>query len=74
MLVINASYRIDSAFYQNITGLCPNTYYEFSLWIRNICSKCGCDSNGKGATGGAGYIPTATGDSSGVKPKSYAGN
>jgi hypothetical protein len=68
MLVINASYRIDSAFYQTITGLCPNTYYEFSLWIRNICSKCGCDSNGKGATGGAGYIPTAVGDSSGVKP------
>ena len=68
MLVINASYRIDSAFNQTITGLCPNTYYEFSLWIRNICSKCGCDSNGKGATGGAGYIPTALGDSSGVKP------
>ncbi|HTL09671.1 MAG TPA: hypothetical protein VL307_15470, partial [Chitinophagaceae bacterium] len=68
MLVINASYRIDSAFNQTITGLCPNTYYEFSLWIRNICSKCGCDSNGRGATGGAGYIPTAAGDSSGVKP------
>ncbi len=68
MLVINASYRIDSAFYQSISGLCPNTYYEFSLWMRNICSKCGCDSNGKGATGGAGYIPTAAGDSSGVKP------
>ncbi|MEP7280058.1 MAG: T9SS type A sorting domain-containing protein [Bacteroidota bacterium] len=68
MLVINASYRIDSAFYQTITGLCPNTYYEFSVWIRNICSKCGCDSNGRGATGGAGYIPTAPGDSSGVKP------
>ncbi|MDE3250888.1 MAG: T9SS type A sorting domain-containing protein, partial [Bacteroidota bacterium] len=67
MLVINASYRIDSAFNQTITGLCPNTYYEFSLWIRNICSKCGCDSNGKGATA-TGYIPTATGDSSGVKP------
>ncbi len=68
MLVINASYRIDSAFNQTITGLCPNTYYEFSVWIRNICSKCGCDSNGRGATGGAGYIPTAPGDSSGVKP------
>lgn len=67
MLVINASYRIDSAFNQTITGLCPNTYYEFSLWIRNICSKCGCDSNGKGATA-TGYIPTATADSSGVKP------
>lgn len=68
MLVINSSYRIDSAFKQTITGLCPNTYYEFSLWIRNICSKCGCDSNGKGASGGAGYIPTGVGDSSGVHP------
>ncbi len=71
MLVINAAYRIDSAFQQTITGLCPNTYYELSCWMRNICSKCGCDSNGKGATNAAGppfYIPTAPGDSSGVYP------
>ncbi len=71
MLVINAAYRIDSAFQQTITGLCPNTYYEISCWMRNICSKCGCDSNGKGATNSSGppyYIPTATGDSSGVYP------
>ena len=71
MLVINAAYRIDSAFQQTITGLCPNTYYEISCWMRNICSKCGCDSNGKGATNAAGppfYIPTAAGDSSGVYP------
>lgn len=71
MLVVNAAYRIDSAFQQTITGLCPNTYYEISCWIRNICSKCGCDSNGRGATSSAGppyYIPTAAGDSSGVSP------
>jgi hypothetical protein len=73
MLVVNASYRIDSAFQHTISGLCPNTYYEISCWIRNICSKCGCDSNGRGATGGAGYIPTVvappgTADSSGVYP------
>lgn len=71
MLVINAAYRIDSAFQQTISGLCPNTYYEISCWMRNICSKCGCDSNGRGATSSAGppyYIPTATGDSSGVRP------
>lgn len=67
MLVINAAYRIDSAFQQTISGLCPNTYYEISAWIRNICSKCGCDSNGKGAQA-VGYIPTAPGDSSGVYP------
>lgn len=71
MLVVNAAYRIDSAFQQTITGLCPNTYYEISCWMRNICSKCGCDSNGKGASNSAGppfYIPTAAGDSSGVYP------
>ncbi len=77
MLVVNAAYRIDSAFMQTISGLCPNTYYEISCWVRNICSKCGCDSNGKGATNTsltpAPYIPTRPGpagsaDSSGVAP------
>lgn len=71
MLVVNAAYRIDSAFQQTITGLCPNTYYEISCWIRNICSKCGCDSNGRAATSSTGppyYIPTGPGDSSGVAP------
>jgi len=69
MLVVNAAYRIDSAFKQTITGLCPNTYYEISLWMRNICPHCGCDSNGTGASS-SGYIPPAgaTTDSSGVHP------
>jgi hypothetical protein len=67
MLVINASYKTDSAFQHTVTNLCPNTYYEISAWFRNICSKCGCDSAGRGATS-AGYIPTAAGDSSGVYP------
>lgn len=67
MLIVNAAYRIDSAFNHTISGLCANTYYEISCWMRNICSKCGCDSNGTGASG-AGYIPTAAGDSSGVRP------
>ncbi len=67
MLIINAAYRIDSAFQQTISGLCSNTYYEVSCWMRNICSKCGCDSNGVGASGG-GYIPFAPSDSSGVQP------
>ncbi len=67
MLVINAAYRIDSAFQQTITGLCPNTYYELSCWMRNICSRCGADSNGTGPSGG-GYIPTGPNDSSGVRP------
>jgi trimeric autotransporter adhesin len=72
MLVVNASYRIDSAFQHTVSGLCPNTYYEISFWMRNICSKCGCDSNGKGASD-VGYLPTVvappgTADSSGVYP------
>ena len=67
MLVINAAYRIDSAFQQTISNLCPNTYYEISVWMRNICSKCGCDSAGRGVAS-SGYIPTAPGDSSGVHP------
>ena len=70
MLVINASYRTDTAFLDTVTNLCPNTYYQYTAWFRNMCSKCGCDSNGVGATAGvgSGYIPTATGDSSGVHP------
>ncbi len=67
MLIVNAAYRIDSAFNHTISGLCANTYYEISCWMRNICSKCGCDSNGVGASG-AGYIPSGPGDSSGVRP------
>jgi hypothetical protein len=67
-VVINSSYRTDTAFLDTIYNLCPNTYYQYAAWFHNMCSKCGCDSNGVGATGGAGYIPTATGDSSGVYP------
>jgi trimeric autotransporter adhesin len=67
MLVINAAYRIDSAFKHTISGLCPNTYYEISLWMRNICSRCGSDSAARGAST-VGYIPTGPGDSSGVAP------
>ena len=67
MLVVNAAYKTDTAFKSTITNLCPNTYYEVSAWVRNICYKCGCDSNGVGASGG-GYVPFATNDSSGVQP------
>ncbi|HET7003194.1 MAG TPA: T9SS type A sorting domain-containing protein, partial [Puia sp.] len=42
-------------------------YYQYSAWFRNICSKCACDSNGKGPAS-VGYIPTGPGDSSGVHP------
>jgi hypothetical protein len=68
MLVVNSAYRTDVPFQTNISGLCPETYYEVSAWIKNMCYKCGCDSNGVGLPMGAGYIPTAPGDSSGVNP------
>jgi trimeric autotransporter adhesin len=67
MLVINSAYKTDTAFQYSVTNLCPNTYYEISTWVKNICYKCSCDSNGTGASG-AGYIPFATNDSSGVQP------
>ncbi len=67
MLVVNSAYKTDTAFQYTVTNLCPSTHYEISGWFRNICYKCGCDSNGTGA-GGGGYIPLAAGDSSGVQP------
>lgn len=71
MLAVNAAYQLSVANNQTITGLCENTYYEFSAWFRNVCKRCGMDSAGLGASGttvNAAYIPTAIGDSSGVKP------
>jgi hypothetical protein len=67
MLVINSAYKTDVAFEFEVSGVCPDTYYEITGWFKNICYKCGCDSVGRG-TGTAGYIPTATGDSAGVRP------
>lgn len=49
MAVINASYATSPAIQQTVSNLCPSTYYDFSAWFRNICSKCSCDSNGRGA-------------------------
>lgn len=53
MAVINASYATSPAIQQTISNLCPATYYDFSAWFRNICSKCSCDSNGNGALSGS---------------------
>jgi len=46
MMVVNADYVASEVFRQTVTNLCPNTYYEFSAWIRNICPTCGIDSTG----------------------------
>ncbi len=52
MLVVNADYVTSEAYRQTITGLCPNTSYEFSVWVRNICTNCGLNINGA-----ATYLP-----------------
>lgn len=45
MLVVNASYPAGEAYREIIKNVCPNTNYEFSAWVRNICGVCGSDSN-----------------------------
>jgi hypothetical protein len=67
MVVINASFRTDTAFLDTVRNLCPNTSYEYSAWFRNICPKCGVDSTNTGPAT-VGYIPTGPGDTSGVHP------
>ncbi len=67
MVLVNASYKTDTAYRETLSNLCPSTFYEFSAWFRNVCPRCGCDVNGKGS-GSGGYIPGTGNDSSGVKP------
>lgn len=66
-VLVNASYNTDVAYQETLSNLCPNTYYEFSAWFRNVCPRCSCDSNGRGS-GSAGFIPYPGNDSSGVRP------
>lgn len=66
-VLINASYNTNVAYQETLSNLCPNTYYEFSAWFRNVCPRCGCDSIGRGS-GTTGYIRGPGNDSSGVKP------
>ena len=73
MAVVNAAYGINNAVQQNVGGLCPDTYYEFSAWFRNICRRCSCDTSGKGSgtSGFKSYMAPAvpnTNDSAGVLP------
>ena len=56
MLVVNAAYPTGEAFRDTIKNVCPNTNYEFSAWVRNICGKCGIDSNSN-ATYTPGVLP-----------------
>ena len=44
MLVVNADVVTSEAYRQTVPNLCPDTYYEFSAWLRNVCKRCGIDS------------------------------
>ncbi|MBY0476946.1 MAG: hypothetical protein K2Q24_04825 [Chitinophagaceae bacterium] len=71
MLVVNSALQLSVANNQTISGLCEETFYEFSAWFRNVCKRCGSDSMGRGASNisvPAGYLPLPGNDSSGVKP------
>ena len=37
MMIVNASFNPDIVIEKTITNLCPNTKYEYSLWIYNLC-------------------------------------
>ncbi len=56
MLVVNAAFPTGEAFRQTISNVCPNTNYEFSAWVRNLCGVCGIDSNST-ATHTPGVLP-----------------
>lgn len=66
-VMVNASYNTNVAYQETLSNLCPNTYYEFSAWFRNLCPRCSCDSAGRGSSS-IGFIPYPGNDSSGVRP------
>lgn len=57
MLLVNANYNTGFCYFDTIKNVCPNTYYEFSAWVRNLCGQCGADLNGNtyGHDPGPGY-------------------
>jgi hypothetical protein len=59
MLLVNADLATSEAYHQQISGLCPNTYYQFSVWVKNVCPTCGIDSFGH-ATYLPGVLPNLT--------------
>ena len=56
MLVVNAAFTTGEVYRDTIKNVCPNTYYEFSAWVRNICGVCGIDQNSS-ATYTPGVLP-----------------
>lgn len=56
MLMVNAAFTTGEVYRDTIKNVCPNTYYEFSAWVRNICGVCGIDQN-SAATYQPGVLP-----------------
>ena len=46
MLMVNSDNIPSIVYRQSLTNLCPNTYYEFSAWVKNVCSICGVSPTG----------------------------
>lgn len=57
MLLVNADYITSDAYEHTVNGLCPNTFYQFSAWFRNVCRTCGADNNLTG-TNKPGVMPS----------------
>jgi hypothetical protein len=45
MLMVNADFITTEAYKQTINDLCPNTFYQFSAYVRNICRTCGVNTD-----------------------------
>src|SRR5258708_1221505 len=59
MFLVNSDLATSEAYPQVITGLCPNSYYQFSAWVKNVCPNCGIDMNSN-ATYLPGVLPNLT--------------
>lgn len=42
-MLVNASFSPSQFFIDTVSGLCPNTTYEFATWIMNVSSQRGCN-------------------------------
>ena len=45
MMLVNSSLTPSNFYLDTITGLCPNTTFEFSAWVINVLKTTACQSN-----------------------------
>ena len=45
-MLVNASFQPSDFYVDTVTGLCPNTTFEFAAWITNVLKPSACSSNG----------------------------